>query len=105
MLDPTMAALVTGIVSMLIFSISAALYVDACEKCGEYAKRCKKYEMHMKSRNNPSMQEMAQLQGIAAEAISQFQWKRFMRSVYFVAQVLAAMTVLGTLIYLAIRLS
>ena len=97
------AAVVAGLVSVFVFCLSSVFYVEACEKCKEYAKQCKRYEMQMRSRNNPSMQQMANMRGVVEDAYHEFRWKRWMRSFYFVMQVLAGMTVLGVLIYLAVR--
>lgn len=97
------AAAITGLVSFVIFVLAAANYVSACEDCHVLAKKCRSYERHMKSRNNPSIDEMASMTGVVRQAYGQYKHKRFMRSVYFVAQVLAGMAVLGVLIYLVVR--
>lgn len=86
-----------------IFVVAGAKYVSTCEECHVLAKKCKSYERQMKSRNNPSIDEMVAMKGIVQQAYGQFQHRRFMRSVFFVTQVLMGMSVLGALIFMIVR--
>lgn len=97
------AAAITALLSFSIFVVAAANYVSTCEECHILAKKCKSYERQMKSRNNPTIDELAAMKGIVQQAYGQFQHKRFMRSVFFVAQVLMGMAVLGALIFMVVR--